>query len=567
MVTAFIIIFSATITMADWDPGDGNKMHFPQPPDEAGWDVYTSDMNSIGDDWMCSESGWVKEIHFWGSWYADDVGSIGSFRIGICADIPANPPDNPYSRPGQLLWDKMIPMNMVTVRSLTSPTPQGWYTPSTGDYIPDDHTQYFQYNIFLPDTLWFWQEEGTIYWLVIFANTSMNEFWGWKSSIENWNDNAVYWDPLFMSWYPMSEPPGFTDPLDLAFVINGDTLPPDIACCLPEGDCVETDSLTCIDQLGGTISPYSDYCLGDANVNGIDDACDTDCFADGDINNDGSMNVGDMVALVTFLRFGEPEPFPWSYNADINGDGYVDYGDIDMYMCRFEYGMSCFDTVGGYPVPTTCHPELTTGACCRLGQCDLRAGVNCESIGGEYLGDGTSCWPDNPCGDTCDFQNPGDVDNNGNIDVQDITYFVDWWYNNGPSPPVLANADVDGNCCIDSTDIVFLVDNLYHGGPAPVECTCVEPFICDCIPGDANGDLWFPPYSGGVNVADAVYLINHVFSSGPASAPYETCSGDANCDCTANVGDVVYIISYVFKGGPPPCTCCEWIGSCGEPLH
>ena len=69
--------------------------------------------------------------------------------------------------------------------------------------------------------------------------------------------------------------------------------------------------------------------------------------------------------------------------------------------------------------------------------------------------------------------------------------------------------------------------------------------ICDCIPGDANGD-------GSVNVGDAVYLIAYVFKGGPPPTPYPICSGDANCDCTVNVGDAVYVINYVFKSGPPP---------------
>lgn len=89
---------------------------------------------------------------------------------------------------------------------------------------------------------------------------------------------------------------------------------------------------------------------------------------------------------------------------------------------------------------------------------------------------------------------------------------------------------------------------------------------CDCIPGDANGDMLFPPYTGGINVGDAVYVINYVFKGGPGPTPYPVCSGDANGDCSSNVGDAVYLINYVFKGGPPPVTCEEWRASCGE-LH
>ena len=62
--------------------------------------------------------------------------------------------------------------------------------------------------------------------------------------------------------------------------------------------------------------------------------------------------------------------------------------------------------------------------------------------------------------------------------------------------------------------------------------------------GDANGD-------GGVNVADAVFIINYVFKGGAAPQPVE--AGDANYDGQTNVADAVYLINYVFKGGSAPC--------------
>ena len=61
------------------DAWDHHKMHFPQLPDEDGWDVssgYTGQMQCLADDWMCSESGYVTDIHFWGSWHAGLTGNI-----------------------------------------------------------------------------------------------------------------------------------------------------------------------------------------------------------------------------------------------------------------------------------------------------------------------------------------------------------------------------------------------------------------------------------------------------------------------------------------------------------
>jgi hypothetical protein len=74
------------------------------------------------------------------------------------------------------------------------------------------------------------------------------------------------------------------------------------------------------------------------------------------------------------------------------------------------------------------------------------------------------------------------------------------------------------------------------------QITVVE-YVC----GDANSDV-------GVNVGDAVYLINYIFKQGPAPSPI--CSGDANGDDDTNVGDAVYLINYVFNDGPPPVEDC-----------
>ena len=80
---------------------------------------------------------------------------------------------------------------------------------------------------------------------------------------------------------------------------------------------------------------------------------------------------------------------------------------------------------------------------------------------------------------------------------------------------------------------------------------------CSGMCGDANQDT-------RVNVSDAVYVINYVFSGGIPPKPVLAC-GDANKDARVNVSDAVYLINYVFSGGNPPSTCspgaAEWGGS------
>ena len=55
----------AVPALADWDIGDGHKMHYPQLPDPNGWDVNLTG-NKVFDDWRCGGSGPVDDIHFWG---------------------------------------------------------------------------------------------------------------------------------------------------------------------------------------------------------------------------------------------------------------------------------------------------------------------------------------------------------------------------------------------------------------------------------------------------------------------------------------------------------------------
>ncbi len=67
------------------------------------------------------------------------------------------------------------------------------------------------------------------------------------------------------------------------------------------------------------------------------------------------------------------------------------------------------------------------------------------------------------------------------------------------------------------------------------------------IPGDADG-------SGSVDIDDVVYLINYIFSGGPAPTPID--AGDADGSCNVDIDDAVYLIMYIFSGGPAPQSGC-----------
>lgn len=68
---------------------------------------------------------------------------------------------------------------------------------------------------------------------------------------------------------------------------------------------------------------------------------------------------------------------------------------------------------------------------------------------------------------------------------------------------------------------------------------CEDPFMC----GDCDK-------SGSIDIDDAVFLIQYIFSGGSAPDPLSV--GDADCSGSVDIDDAVYLIQYIFAGGPPP---------------
>ncbi len=213
-----LLIGTAGIAVADWDEGDGHKMHFPQLPDPYGWDVNFHDW-MLGDDWKCSESGNVTDIHFWISWRGDDVQDLPWLKVSIWSNNPGPP-----SRPAQQLWSRQFDVDEFIIRGPFYGD-QGWFHPPNIWY-ENDHNTYYQINIVNIDDP-FEQEEGTIYWLVISMPFYEPDALGWKTSIEQYEDAAVYGNPT--GWYPLIDPLSGV-PLDLAFVITGEEPIPDLSC-------------------------------------------------------------------------------------------------------------------------------------------------------------------------------------------------------------------------------------------------------------------------------------------------------------------------------------------------
>lgn len=230
-MTIVCVLLTSPATLADWAVGDPFKMHFPQLPDPNGLDVNFESPRMLADDWLCTSTGPVSDIHFWLSHRGDEIPAILGLRVAIFANVPA--PAGGFSMPGERLWSAGGPLpfgddfDFKTAPGGTGD--QGWFDPVTGQYIPSDHDSFFQINLTnIAEP--FVQQKGEIYWLGISIDTTNAD--GWKTADldsypapftgRHFEDDAVFrvgdgpWGELH---YPSGHPRGGQS-IDLAFVIT-----------------------------------------------------------------------------------------------------------------------------------------------------------------------------------------------------------------------------------------------------------------------------------------------------------------------------------------------------------
>jgi hypothetical protein len=238
------LIGFAPVAKADWNPGDPYKMHYPQLPDlsPTGLDVlatyggyyfntasgaYIQLGNKIlADDFLCTQSGPITDIHIWGSWLYDAHDPNAVFQLSIHSDIPAGSAGVPYSQPGPKLWSLNLAPSQERIYAAA---PEHFYDPNTSAILGPDN-QVWQYNFIIPPAVAFPQQQGTIYWLdVQYIPTAAftTNLFGWKTSLNHWNDDAVFGDNLTPGadppfWRELIYPSGFPQQgsMDLAFVIT-----------------------------------------------------------------------------------------------------------------------------------------------------------------------------------------------------------------------------------------------------------------------------------------------------------------------------------------------------------
>jgi hypothetical protein len=224
-ITALMVLPLAAF--ADWDPSMPSK--WVQLPDLSimGIDVNASGPFILADDFLCTEPGPITDIHIWGSWLSDYSSEV-KFTLSIHADLPVGPQG--YSIPGDVLWSRTFQPGEYTARIWEQGIDEGWMDPPDAYFFPGDHVCW-QFNFYISESEAFIQhgtpDQPIVYWLDVKVEPlEPGALFGWKTSLDHWNDDAVWgmgMEPYFGPWYELIYPPNHEmagRSIDLAFVIT-----------------------------------------------------------------------------------------------------------------------------------------------------------------------------------------------------------------------------------------------------------------------------------------------------------------------------------------------------------
>jgi len=192
-----------------------------QVPEQGPEGADVSLARPLADDFICSESGPITDVHIWGS-FLRDVLPVGgptnmTLTLTIYADVPAPVP----SHPGQVLWSQTFnPGQYQAANNFTAV--EWWHDPSTQPptWVNPGDTNMYQFDFYIDPADAFRQVEGTIYWLgVSIAPGPANFSFGWKTTPVGYAPDAACWLDSGGIWHPLAHLSGRS--MDLAFALSG----------------------------------------------------------------------------------------------------------------------------------------------------------------------------------------------------------------------------------------------------------------------------------------------------------------------------------------------------------
>jgi hypothetical protein len=201
-----------------------------QEPEQGPEGVDVSLGTPLADDFVCTQSGPITDVHFWASFLNDllPAGGPGSLTLTltIYEDVPVGP-GNPYSHPGKPLWGQTFaPGQYQAANNFTSQ--EWWHDPAVSAWIPNADTNMYQFDFYIDPGEAFRQVEGTIYWLGVSNNAAggANFSFGWKTTYRpSFNDDACWLDVnagwVWRELYYGDGHPRAPESIDLAFALSG----------------------------------------------------------------------------------------------------------------------------------------------------------------------------------------------------------------------------------------------------------------------------------------------------------------------------------------------------------
>jgi hypothetical protein len=223
---------------ADWPNANATKWVQLPNTTPTGLDVLAEKLPGstngaiiLADDFLCTKTGPITDIHLWTSWLGNQPDQTISFTLGIWSDVPAITNAGggvTPSHPGQMLWTENFLPGRYQLKYWTTSREQ-FFDPDVGILGPD--TAIWQYNFYPTNPF---TQAGTtaapiVYWLSMTAvstgTATTGSLIGWKTSTNHWNDNAVFghmgtnglplgdWNELFSPQVPAVS-------LDLAFALT-----------------------------------------------------------------------------------------------------------------------------------------------------------------------------------------------------------------------------------------------------------------------------------------------------------------------------------------------------------